>query len=178
MTRVALLLLACLILPFPAHAQHRDSYYYMKDDGVQSPEEMQMEAQTIFNECDSNVYQSRYFDCACLAGAFLQKREQYGGIAPQEEIINNLTIGNNVQCANTVAIAGGAYSQCMEFSARFREYDKDNEQYCSCVGNTVANTFKKTPMLNTSYISALHSDALVKCHNRDERNNPMPGQGG
>lgn len=172
---IALFALA-FVLSFPAHAQIKDSYYYMRDDGVQSPEEMQMEAQTVYETCRSNIYKSRYFNCQCLAGAFLIQREKLGGIAPQEEIINELTIGKKASCANTVVIAGTVYRECMQSSRYFREFAKDNEEYCSCVGNTTARQFEKDPFLNTSYISDVQSQAMLRCHSRDERGNPLPGQ--
>ena len=172
------LLLACLMaLPFaPAYAQIRDSYYFMADDGKQSPEEMELEADYVFKTCANNTYQSRYFDCECVAGAFLQKREKYGAVAPQEELLQQIMRSKEAQCANPVTIAGDAYSECQNYVRVAREYRKDNEEFCSCVGNTVAKRFTKAPYLRTAYIRKLRTDALVLCARRDANGNPLPAQ--
>lgn len=168
------LFLVALLSAAPAGAQIKDSYYFMADDGEQSPEEVMEEAQYVFDNCDSNVFQRVYFDCQCLAGTFLQAREKLGGIAPQEEIINNILYGSTASCGNPVGIAGKVYENCME-SARFtREYNKDNEEFCSCVGNTAAKRFTRDPHLSAGYIRRVQSRALVDCENRDDQGNPLP----
>jgi hypothetical protein len=167
---------ATMLFATPAHAQIKDSYYFMADDGEQSQEEMEEEAEYVFQTCDNNTYQKNYFDCQCVAGAFLQQREKVGGVVPQEEILSNITRTNKAQCANTIEIAGEAYEDCQRYVSMFREYEKDNEEYCSCVGNTVAKRFSKAPYLRTTYIRKIRTDAIVECKNRDTKGNPLPGQ--
>lgn len=169
------LLAALSVIPTGrAYAQVKDSYYFMADDGKQTPEEMEEEADYVFEICDRNGYQRKYFNCECVAGAFLQAREKQGSIVPQDYIINEITRGKNAKCANTVEIAGDAYSMCLDFTRTFREYNKDNEEYCSCVGNTVAKNFSKAPYLRTKYIQKLRTNALMVCDKRDDQGNPIP----
>lgn len=170
------LLFLALIFPLPAAAQVKDSYYFMADDGKQTPEEMEEEADYVFQSCNSNTYQKSYFNCECVAGAFLQAREKLGSVVPQEEILKTITRTSKAQCANTVEIAGEAYEDCQRYVKMFREYDKDNEEYCSCVGNTVATRFSETPYLRTTYIRKIRTDALVECNKRDANGKPLPGQ--
>lgn len=170
------LFLAAFLIAAPASAQIKDSYYFMADDGKQSPEEVMEEAQYVFDTCDTNVFQKVYFDCQCLAGTFLQARDKYGAIAPQQEIINDILYGSNARCANAVGIAGKAYESCMESAKYTREYDKDNEEYCSCVGNTTAKRFSERPRLTVGHIRRVQASALSDCHNRDDKGNPLRGQ--
>ena len=158
---------------FPANAQIKDSYYFMTDDGKQSPEEMEEEALYVFETCDSNPYQKTYFDCKCIAGAFLKEREKLGSIAPQGEILYELFRGKNATCANTVQIAGEAYEDCQSYARTFREYEKDNEEYCECVAKTAAKKFAQRPYLRTTYIEKIHTDAMVNCTERDAEGNPL-----
>lgn len=174
MKYAALFLAAFLFVP-AAQAQVKDSYYFMRDDGVQSPEEVMEEAEYVFQACDTNVFQRDYFDCACIAGTFLQARDKYGSVAPQEEIISDILNGRNARCANPTGIAGKLYQNCMDTSAVTREYNKDNEEFCTCVGNTTARRFTARPALNSSYIARLESRALVDCQQRDDNNNPTRG---
>ncbi len=170
--KYAALFLAALLFSVPAHAQIKDSYYFMLDDGVQTPDEVIEEAQYVFDTCDSNVFQKLYFDCQCVAGSFLQLREKYGSVAPQEELVDGIVHGKNARCSNSVDLAGYAYENCMETTRFAREYAPDNEQYCSCVGNKVANDFTQRPRLNRNYIVKVHSNAMLACRQRDANNNP------
>ncbi|MCB1529683.1 MAG: hypothetical protein H6853_03570 [Rhodospirillales bacterium] len=163
-----------LFVPPAAGAEIKDSYYFMRDDGEQSPEEMEEEALYVFETCDTNVYQKNYFDCACIAGAFLKERERLGSIAPQEEIVHSLYRNGPPECTNTSVIAGEAYQNCLRSSAIFREFKKDNEEYCSCVGKTAAKKFAQMPYLRTDYIEQIHVDSMVLCNERDEDGNPLP----
>lgn len=169
---IIMLCAAFLFSPSATHAQIKDSTYFMYDDGEQSPEEMAEEAEYVYGVCARNTYQSKYFNCECVAGAFLQAREKAGPVVPQDYIINEITRGENAQCANTVEIAGDAYSMCQSYARTFREYRKDNEEYCQCVGNTMARDFSKAPYLRTAYIRKLRTNALVACNNRDDQGNP------
>lgn len=156
-----------------AYAQTKDSYYFMADDGVQTKEEMEEEAMYVHQSCDSNSYKKALYSCECVAGAFLQKREELGSIAPQAEIKEMIYRGNLGQCADPIKMAGETYTSCMEQSKILREYKKDNEEYCSCVANTFAMSFAKRPYLRTSYIEDLKVRALTGCEHRDINNRPI-----
>ena len=158
----------------PASAQFmKDSYYFMADDGKQSPEEMEEEAMFVYQNCQSNPYQAEYYDCQCIAGAFLNEREKIGPLKPQDQIVYELFRGGPKDCANKTEIAGSSYTDCMAYAEAFREFEKDNEEYCSCVGKTVARDFSKNPYLRTTYIEDLRVDALVDCEERNEDGDPV-----
>ncbi len=160
----------------PALAQYRDSYYYMADDGVQDAEEMAEESMHVHDMCASNNYQKSYFSCECVAGAFLQKREEVGSIVPQEEIINQIYRENLGSCANTLQMAGDMYQSCQSYARTYREYEPDNEEFCTCVANTFSLSFTEEPYLRTKYIENLKTRALVDCEERGPNGRPLKGR--
>ncbi len=162
-----------LFLALPARAQVLDSYHFLADDGVQDEEEMEQEAMYVFGLCDSNIYQKAYFDCECVAGAFLQEREEVGSIVPQSEIIRRIYREGLGSCANTIEMAGEMYQSCQGYASTFREYAPDNEEFCTCVANTFAESFTRNPFLRTKYIESLRTRALVDCENRDPQGRPV-----
>lgn len=147
-----------------------DSYYYMMDDGEFSEEEMQKETSFIYQDCRMNILRKIYYDCECIAGAFLQQREKLGPMEPQQNILGTLFRGGGTECVNTPDIAGRNYRDCMEYTKYFRTEKSDalNESYCQCVANTVAQKFSRAPDLSMKYISAIRTDALVSCHRQQE----------
>lgn len=166
--RLILLSLFTLIaFPSLAMAQYevKDSYYYMKDDGEFSDEEKDLEAQYVYERCESNSIQNVYYDCACIAGAFRQIRDE-GKLMPQTTIVNSLFRDDPRGCTNTEKIAGQTYNFCTEYSKsfRYREKPESNEAFCGCVANTMANNFAKTPSLNLDIISSIRTNALVSCN--------------
>jgi len=176
MRNLALILFSLLLLPAHAMAQIddltvKDSVYYTLDDGIMTPDEMEAEASYMYRLCSENPYQKVYFDCACLAGAFLIQREKLGPMVPQYEIFDSLTKSRNPpKCGNTVAIAGETYKNCLEFSRTYRELERDNIEYCECVSNDVARNFERSPQLSTDYVGILNSNALTFCS--DPKNRP------
>lgn len=140
---------------------------YTMDDGIMDKEEMQMEAQDVYKLCQINAYQKKLFNCACLAGAFLQQREKLGPTAMQFEIFDMITNSpeTSSSCANTADIAGRTYQSCLTFAKNWSptEFDPDNEDVCSCTANKVAREFARTPRLNPQYIQILRSNAMKFC---------------
>lgn len=173
MHRLALCLLTCLfLLPSAAMAQDllmNDSVYYTMDDGIMSPEEMELEADQIYQSCEMNHFQRRNFDCGCMAGAFLIEREKRGPMVPQLQILNDITKTKPVDCANTVSIAGNAYSSCVRQSKQRRALKNDVDEYCTCVANKVANDFKKRPRLTTGHLQVLTYNSMLHCQAPENR---------
>jgi hypothetical protein len=177
-----LLLLLPFLLAAPALAQApgtyiiKDSIYFTMDDGIQSPEEMEEEAEYVQGLCAGNPYQSLYFDCECLGGAFLQKRETLGPIVPQNEILYTLTKSKKAVCGNSAEIAGSTYKFCKKHVSTRQELatEKENEEYCRCAANKVAIDFGKRPRLDITYIRNTKSYALSYCRNPQNRVN-VPG---
>jgi hypothetical protein len=162
-----------LTLPMSANAQFiiKDSVYFTIDDGIQTPEEMEEESLFVYTMCQRNAYQSLYFNCECLAGAFLTEREKLGPMVTQFEIMERLTKSNSAMCGNTEAIAGSAYKACMEYAGTSRELELDNEDYCACAANKMANDFTKRPRLSTRYVRSLRVNSMLHC--REPANRPV-----
>lgn len=170
----ALLILFMFAAP-PAFAQARnyyvvkDSLYFTMDDGVQSPEEMIQEAEYVLGLCRGNAFQKQYFNCECIAGAFLQEREKNGPMKLQHEILDQLMKSPRATCANTEEIAGRTYKTCMELAGMSRELAPDNPEYCTCAANKAALDFKKSPRLNSRHIRSIESKAMTFCDNPANR---------
>lgn len=150
----------------------RDSVYYTWDDGIMSPEEMEMEANDVRRLCEANASQKNLFNCECLAGAFLQQREKYGPTMRQSQIFTDITLKNPVKsCANAVMVAGNSYTNCLEQTASLRPLAKsaDNEEYCVCVSNKVAKEFEQYPAMSPSYVRELNYNALLHCDDPQNR---------
>lgn len=146
----------------------KNSFDYTADDGVMSPEEMQMEAQDFYTLCSNHAYQSIYFDCACLAGAFLQQREKHGPVIMQDEIFATITNSaeTDASCANTERLAGRTFDTCMGFMGGFARTELNGEQnveICTCAANKMARDFSLAPRLSSSYIEALRYRAMISC---------------
>ncbi len=176
MIKTALLSLALLaFLPALAIANDdlkmKDSVYYTWDDGIMTPDEMEMEANDVYRLCEANVSQKNLFKCGCLAGAFLQQREKYGPTMPQHKILRELTITNPVpSCANTDMVAGDSYTACMSQMAPLRPLVTDNEEYCVCVANKVAKDFAKAPVMSPAYVREMSYNSMIFCN--DPQNRP------
>lgn len=142
-----------------------DSVYYTLDDGKMSREEMEAETRYVHAKCMNHVYQSQYFDCACIAGAFLKEREKRGPMALQETILTELyrTGGQTAKCGNGPVIAGKVYQECMDAAQFFRRLETNNEQYCQCTSNRVARDFTSYPYLRIAYIRQLNVNAMLAC---------------
>ena len=151
-----------LFLPHSAQATVKDSFYFMKDDGIFSAEEKDEEAEYIFEQCARNPFQNLYFDCACIAGDFRLKRDEEN-LRPQGTLLDEVLMEPDNKCINTIGIAGESYQDCLEFSESFRSRNKNNEQYCSCVGNKTARDFQREPVLRLRHIERLRSNAMATC---------------
>lgn len=173
MRQFFLLFIAACFIALPAAAQRddedptivKDSVYFTLDDGAMSRAEMELEAQYVHAQCMGHLYQSLYFDCACIAGAFLTEREKLGPMVLQDTIVTDLyrTGGQTAKCGNGPLIAGNIYEECMDSSRIFRRLETNNEEYCQCTGNRVARDFMDYPYLRTAYISRLRVNAMLAC---------------
>ncbi len=149
----------------------KDSVFYTMDDGIMSPEEMEMEADQIFKLCRTNSFQRTNFNCECLAGAFLIEREKRGPMIPQSQIVADITKNKPAACADTVSIAGKTYTSCMVNNKASRSLTNDAAEYCTCVGNKVAKDFEKNPRLTPAYVRRLNFDAMLFCQKPENRPN-------
>lgn len=163
----------CLgIFSMPAFAQYaeRSSTDFMTDDGIFTDEEKDEEALWVKKQCDISASEQKYFDCACLAGAFRLKRNEEK-LRPQTTIMNELFNDQKSPCLDPTKIAGRAYMECQQTIKIFRAREKDNEEYCTCVANSFTKDFVKKPNLRLRYIEHLKVNVMKKC---DPRFNTQP----
>lgn len=162
--KITLLTSFLSILALPAFAQYdtKDSFYFMKDDGIFSEEEKDMEAEYIKRQCEISAIEKDYYNCSCIAGAFRLKRDEEQ-IRPQTLILHDLYNDKESKCVHSEKIAGNAYSYCKRFSDFFHPRKTDNKEYCECVANKVAKDFSKEPRLRTRYINHLKIEAMSFC---------------
>lgn len=182
MTRFFLVFALALLSTAPARAQdvdesanpdvvyeQQDSIYFTLDDGIQTPKEMEQEAMYVARMCRMNAFQNKYYDCDCFGGAFLVQREKLGPTVLQENIIMDLVKGKTT-CANTVALAGQYYKQCLDYQSIFYEMESDqnNEKLCTCVANRSAREYAKKPILDPGYAAMMMGAGMRYC--KDPRN--------
>ncbi len=175
---LTLALTLCLIAPLPSYAQEDDGppqQGMVKETPIEEKtldeirEEMKREAAGVHAQCAANPYHSIYFNCECLGGAFLIEREKQGPFVPQYDIFDQLTRGPKATCANTENIAMKSYISCLDYAETFREMNRDNKEYCECVGNRVANTFTKRPRLSPTYVEGITLNAMLFCDKPENR---------
>ena len=58
----------------------------------------------------------------------------------------------------------------------YRELDKDNEEYCRCLGNKVAIDFTKKPFMNMGYIENIKVSAANFCNDPQKSRKIIKGQ--
>lgn len=141
----------------------KDSVYFTMDDGVMTKEEMEQESRYVYSQCARDTSLRIYYHCDCLAGAFLQKREDLGPTIPQGQILNQLLSTKDAQCTNKESIAGSLYSFCINISRFTRQGFPDNEDYCTCSGNKFAYDYAKRPIFFPSYMNSLKVNAYLSC---------------
>lgn len=162
---MAILLFSLLSFPAKAGFEIKDAIYFMKDDNIFSPEEMDEEAEYVYNECQKKLFQRRYYDCRCVAGAFRQKRDRVQHSMPQSLILEEIFSGGNQDCTNKEVIAGETYANCQSYAKTFRTFktEEENESYCKCVANKMALSFAEKPNLKLNYIENLRLRSMSHC---------------
>lgn len=153
------------LLSFPALAQ-QDSIDYMMD-GEMTEAEMRAEAMGVYASCAQDIFRTRYFNCECVAGAFLKEREKRGPFIPQNDITMELYRDEGqYRCGNGEIIAATTYGECMEYSRYFRSASNNNAQYCECASNKMAKDFTAAPHISPQYINRLRVEAMLSCERR------------
>lgn len=144
-----------------AQYEIKDSYYFMKDDGIFSDEEKDLEAEYIKRECDISVLEQKYYNCSCIAGAYRLKRNEEQ-LRPQMQILHELYNDPETKCVDSAKIAGNTYDTCQRMNSIFSNVG-DVDSYCKCVANTVARDFSRNPRLRSRYMQSLKLNALTSC---------------
>lgn len=165
--KISLIVLFLGMFPLQAFAQYtaKDSFYFLKGDGVFSDEEKDQEAEYIKSQCEFSTLEQEYYDCSCIAGAYRLKRDEEK-LTPQNIILNDLYNDKESKCVNTTKIAGNTFKFCKNYADFFRRRKTDNQEYCECVANKVAKKFTKNPRLRTRFINNLKVSAMSSCQER------------
>ena len=147
-----------------AFAQYelKNSLYFMKDDGIFSPEEKDEEAEYVRLQCLKNSFESQYYNCSCIAGAFRIKRDDEK-LMPQDKILYELFNNSDSKCVDPVRIAGNIYKTCQNFATHFRERMAENEEYCECVAKKATKLFVQQPRLKSSFTNRIKLEAMNSC---------------
>ncbi len=153
------------IFSMPAFAQYtsKDSFDYLKDDGIFSDEEKDEESFLVKQQCDRSVLERQYYNCSCLAGAFRLKRDEEK-VTPQGTIMYKLLNDEKSECVDPSKIAGKTYADCMESSKILRPRRENNEKFCKCLANSFSEEFSSKPRLKRRYIKNMKVRIMGTCH--------------
>lgn len=164
------LALFCLLPLAAPHAEGiKESTDYLMDDGVMTQDEMEDEAQYIYRECKVNPITSKYYNCACVGGAFLTQREKHGPMYPQGLIYQGILKNPKLNCVDEVAYAGDNYKTCLNILSIVYELGTDNEEICSCAANRATKNFNKNPEPGISYTGNILGNAIQYCQKPENR---------
>ncbi|MEM9470248.1 MAG: hypothetical protein AAF988_08810, partial [Pseudomonadota bacterium] len=157
-------------IPLDTSGNVKDSFYFMKDDGEFSDKEKDSEAAYIYQRCLTSAFRRKYFDCACIAGAYRAERDK-PDLIPQQRILDIVYNDPNTQCVNSMGIAGNSYDSCMLAASVFRtrKTEEENEKHCQCVANQTATNFGNNPKMNLRHIERISINANLYCGRRENR---------
>ncbi len=124
---------------------------------------MEEESQYVYEQCTYQPVLKTYYNCECLAGAFLVQREKQGPLVAQEDILQKSLTDPKIKCTNAANIAGDNYTNCMGILNVLDELGKTHEKVCSCAANKVARNFEKRPMMEPSFIRDLLMGGMAQC---------------
>ncbi len=135
----------------PAYAQTQD------ENEEEIPKEYLEEMQEVYEQCESTMKLSQFYDCKCRALAFLDQRIELGPYAPDSYVQAQVKPG----CADPVKVAGRYFNICLNMIIP-RGYLKPG-QVCECFANEMARKFDRTPVIGSRRLVAMQADAYTKC---------------
>jgi len=109
-----------------------------KSDLSDIPDEYIIEASQFGELCRNDHTMPKYFDCRCMAVAFLDQRIERGPDTSATSIRNSITTG----CKDASGAAGEVYQYCLNDFENAPTH-LDPEEFCTCYGNTYAETFER-----------------------------------
>lgn len=123
------------------------------------PDEFIIEASQFAEDCRNDGTMPKYYDCRCMAVAFLDKRIERGPEASASSIRNSIT----KECKDASGAAGDVYEHCLtDFENAPTHIDP--EEFCSCYGNTYAETFERFDGVATAKVNvSLMARAKIIC---------------
>lgn len=127
------------------------------------PDEYIDESLAFFDHCSGDHKLTKYYNCECLAAAYLDERIAKGPSVPASGI--ELAIGD--KCRDTIGAAGPAYNDCLKKANRFPP-GTDPEVYCECVANTYVKLMDRAaPDINSRSMVHYQTQSYVACRDPD-----------
>jgi hypothetical protein len=169
-------LFACLVLAFAAPAFAADNQSLQDTLNTPTPEQQRQqqnapnpyedlpeeyiqEANQFFVTCDQTSTMYLYYDCKCLATAYLDKRIELGPNPPPSKI--SLSIENT--CIDATGAAGYVYDQCFSLGSMMPT-NRPIEEYCTCYANTYSKLFQEVQTAPSSQVfMQLQTQAHLMC---------------
>ena len=130
------------------------------------PDEYIIEASQFGEYCRNDHTMPKYFDCRCMAVAYLDKRIERGPYVSASSIRNKIT----KECKDASGAAGDVYQHCLTDIENAPTH-LDPEEYCSCYGNTYAETFERFNGLVTA-----KTDVALKARAKTICSDPLTAQ--
>ncbi len=122
------------------------------------------EALAVSDQCKNYRFTSLHYDCDCVGMKFLELRQQKGD-APQAFWLRKEA---EKLCPNTPAMAGQAYTQCLDWAPTTQ--GENYQSFCACYGSEYAKLYGRNTTDNPYQLQALMTKALTTCDaNRPNR---------
>ena len=127
-------------------------------------DEQLREALSVSDQCKANGFSTLHYDCDCVGMKFLALRQKKGD-SPQTFAIRKEA---EKLCPNTPAMAGEAYTQCLNWAPKIQ--GENYQSFCACYGSEYAKLYGRTPTDSPPALQNLMTKALITCDaNRPNR---------
>lgn len=122
-------------------------------------DEQLKEAHGVYLTCKDNARMSRYHDCECLAGSFLDLRLQEGPFPKQDHLLFKL----KATCKNIVESIGVMYTDCIQDVSN-DQYGFERKDYCECYARKWADGYEKLNSdMNLKADIQIRSNSKIYC---------------
>jgi len=126
---------------------------------IEVPDAVIVEAKIFEQYCRTQANFSPYYNCECLAAAFLNERIKQGPEAARSSVM--LQIENN--CYDATQAAGIQYDTCMG-NALLLPRNIQPEDYCTCYANTFAVIFENMKVkISPPNIMRVQTESHTEC---------------
>lgn len=115
-----------------------------------------------YNKCQRKGTFSKYYNCECVAIAYLDERIKQGPEPHSQTLLRQVV----TQCPYPEGVAGVSYKKCEDMMAFSVVGNLD--EFCTCFANFVSDEFTERPSQHSEYISVLHRQAMGECGYQQE----------
>ncbi|MCK6417786.1 MAG: hypothetical protein L6Q57_02460 [Alphaproteobacteria bacterium] len=139
----------------PVQAQQGDPYADLPDAYFEEADDFQ-------NYCTQQHILRNYYDCQCLALAFLEARIEHGPDMSRSALMLEV----QDQCHDLTNEMGRMYEDCLQSAPPATIASHDD--YCACKARTYGQLFKAARRQPSAYLSVeLQTQAGIACSNPD-----------